>query len=161
MPSSLSICSIAGAVLPLTPTHPPTISSARYGRLSRGALDELLVVMDAPPDLEDVLPFSALSELLNSYGYSAPRILGKDVENGFLLLDDFGDSTYTKALASGENEQALYALALDLLVDLRHRLVDGVPDSVPAYDDDKLLAEAALFIDWYLVRGIELRITDT
>ncbi|MDE0812115.1 MAG: phosphotransferase, partial [Alphaproteobacteria bacterium] len=134
-------------------------SFRRYFRVGSGG--DRYVVMDAPPDLEDVVPFSTLSDLLNSYGYSAPRILGKDVENGFLLLDDFGDSTYTKALASGENEQTLYALALDLLVDLRHRLVDGVPDSVPAYDDDKLLAEAALFIDWYLVRGIELRITDT
>jgi N-acetylmuramate 1-kinase len=134
-------------------------SFRRYFRVGNG--EDRYVVMDAPPDLEDVVPFSTLSGLLNGYGYSAPRILGKDVENGFLLLDDFGDSTYTKALASGANEQALYALALDLLVDLRHRPIDGVPNSVPAYDDDKLLAEAALFIDWYLVPGIELRLTDT
>jgi N-acetylmuramate 1-kinase len=133
-------------------------SFRRYFRVARG--EDHFVVMDAPPDLEDVLPFATLSELLNGYGYSAPRILGKDVESGFLLLDDFGDATYTRALARGENERDLYALALDVLVDLHHRPVDTLPETVPPYDDAKLLAEATLFVDWYLIPGLGLRISD-
>ena len=133
-------------------------SFRRYFRVGRGA--DHYVVMDAPPDLEDVVPFAALSDLLNSYGYSAPRVLGKDVDNGFLLLDDFGDATYTRALAGGGNERDLYALALDILVDLHHRPIESVPAMVPRYDDSKLLAEAAMFVDWYLIPGLGLRISD-
>jgi aminoglycoside/choline kinase family phosphotransferase len=133
-------------------------SFRRYFRVDRGA--DHYVVMDAPPDLEEVVPFVTLSGLLNSYGYSAPRILAKDIKHGFLLLDDFGDATYTKALARGACERDLYALALDVLVDLHHRPLDAVPDTVPAYDDAKLLAEAAMFIDWYLKPGLGMEITD-
>ena len=52
-----------------------------------------LVVMDAPPDKEEVNPFIQMSDLLNSLGFSAPKILDKDVQNGFLLLEDFGNET--------------------------------------------------------------------
>ena len=133
-------------------------SFRRYFRVGRAP--DQYVVMDAPPDLEDVVPFASLSDLLNSYGYSAPRVLGKDVENGFLLLDDFGDVTYTKALARGADEHDLYALALDVLVDLQHRSINGARGMVPPYDDAKLLAEAALFVDWYLIPGLGLQISD-
>ena len=144
----------AAAISPLA----DDCSFRRYFRVGRGA--DHYVVMDAPPDLEDVVPFATLSDLLNSYGYSAPRILGRDVDNGFLLLDDFGDTTYTRALAAGGNERDLYALALDVLVDLRHRSIEDVPAMVPRYDDAKLLTEAALFVDWYLIPGLGLRISD-
>ena len=117
------------------------------------------VVMDAPPALEDVVPFVTVSRLLNDYGYSAPRILDSDVENGFLLLDDFGDATYTKALAAGADEYDLYAKAMDVLIDLHRRAVGGTAAAVPAYLDDKLLDEAVLFIDWYLVPGLGLEIS--
>jgi aminoglycoside/choline kinase family phosphotransferase len=133
-------------------------SFRRYFRIDRNS--ERYVLMDAPPDLEDVVPFVALSGLLNGYGYSAPKILGSDVERGFLLLDDFGDATYTKALANGGDEAALYALALDVLIDLHRRLKDGLPANLPPYDDGKLLAEAALFVDCYLVPGLGARISD-
>jgi N-acetylmuramate 1-kinase len=144
----------AAAISPLA----DDCSFRRYFRVGRGA--DHYVVMDAPPDLEDVLPFTSLSDLLNSYGYSAPRILGRDVENGFLLLDDFGDTTYTRALADGDSERDLYALALDVLVDLHHRPITGISVTVPPYDDAKLLAEVALFVDWYLIPGLGLAISD-
>ncbi|MBL6597757.1 MAG: phosphotransferase [Alphaproteobacteria bacterium] len=133
-------------------------SFRRYFRVHRGA--DHYVVMDAPPDLEDVVPFATLSGLLNRFGYSAPRVLAKDTGDGFLLLDDFGDATYTKALSRGADEWSLYALALDVLVDLGHRPVNAMPATIPAYDDDKLLAEAAMFVDWYLVPGLGLEVSE-
>ena len=134
-------------------------SFRRYFRVGLG--DARYVVMDAPPDLEDVVPFATLSGLLNDFGYSAPKVLGRDVEHGFLLLDDFGDATYTRALAGGGDERALYALALDVLIDLHHRSTDVLPVMVPAYEDSKLLDEAALFVDWYLAQGLGLKISTT
>ena len=130
-------------------------SFRRYFRVHTD--DAPLVVMDAPPDREDVAPFVTLSRLLNSMGYSAPRILDEDRRDGFLLLDDFGDATYTRAIAGGADETVLYTRAMDVLIDLHDR---PVPDAaLPDYTDAMLLDEVALFVDWYLVRYRSLPVT--
>lgn len=105
------------------------------------------VLMDAPPPQEDVRPFLKIARFLVDHGLSAPRIIAEDVPDGFLLLEDLGDDTYTRLLARGVNEEALYALAVDALA-LLHRAAP--PADVPAYDDDRLLTEAALLPDWFL-----------
>lgn len=131
-----------------------------YDRLTRGAVRAVL--MDAPPDKgEDVRPFLAVAAQLHRYGYSAPRILAEDKVEGFLLLEDLGDVTYTRALADGAEEFTLYARATDLLIDL-HRRTPSLGYEVPRYSDDKLIAEAALPLDWYfpLVLGRELDESD-
>jgi N-acetylmuramate 1-kinase len=123
-------------------------SFRRYDRLERGA--ERAVLMDAPPPQEDVRPFLAIARLLQSLGFSAPSILAKEVAAGLLLLEDFGDATYTRLLAQGAEEAALYALAVDLLIALHRAFDAAAAPGVPAYDDQRLLAEAALLVDWYL-----------
>ncbi len=135
---------------------PRDASFRSYERLVRGA--ERAVLMNAPPDKgENVRPFVAVAAQLHRYGYSAPRLLAADREAGFLLLEDLGDTTYTRALAAGADETTLYARATDLLIDL-HRRAGAVGYDVPPYDDAKLVAEAALPLDWYfpLVLGREL-----
>jgi aminoglycoside/choline kinase family phosphotransferase len=107
------------------------------------------VLMDAPPPQEDVASYIAVSVLLRDLGFSAPEILAEDPTRGFLLLEDFGDDTYTRLLERGADETALYTLAVDTLVAL-HRAIAmrGVPD-LPSYDTPRLLTEAALLVDWY------------
>jgi N-acetylmuramate 1-kinase len=130
-------------------------SFRRYVRLWRGA--ERAMLMDAPPPREDVRPFLRIARLLGRLGLSAPRVLAADEAAGLLLLEDLGDATYTRVLAAGGDERALYTLATDLLIDLHRRFDRTMADGVPAYDDKRLLDEAALLVDWYLpaVRGEE------
>jgi hypothetical protein len=78
----------------------------------------------------------------------APRVLGQDVAHGFLLLEDFGDRTFTRALAAGSDEASLYRSAVDLLIAL-HRQDAGEKD-FPPYDRALYATELALFTDWYL-----------
>jgi aminoglycoside/choline kinase family phosphotransferase len=121
---------------------------ASFRRYDRVRLDgRHAVLMDAPPDKEDVAPFVTVARLLADIGLSAPRILAEDRENGFLLLEDLGDATYTRVLAEGGDEAALYALATDTLIALHARYRPG--DAVPTYSVDKLLTEASLLTDWY------------
>ena len=119
---------------------------------------ETRVLMDAPPPMEDVRPFLRVDKHLVKNGYSAPVVYAEDVENGFLLLEDFGDDTYTRLLKKGYDETALYALAVDFLVDL-NKLPEkkSVPAGLPPYDEQALLKEAMLFPDWYMpaVFGVE------
>lgn len=122
-------------------------SFRRYERLQgpRGRA----MLMDAPPPREDVRPFVKVAEHLRALGYSAPAILARDVEAGLLLLEDFGDDTFTRLLAGGANEEELYRLAVDLLIDL-HRQPQAAAVDAPPYDEERLLGEAALLTDWYL-----------
>jgi aminoglycoside/choline kinase family phosphotransferase len=119
-----------------------------YYRLSEGG--RRAVLMDAPPPLEDVRPYVAVAAILHRLGLSAPEIHAENTELGFLLIEDFGDDTYTRLLATGADEAALYALAIDTLVALQRAIVaNGLP-ALPCYDEQRLLAEAVLLTDWYV-----------
>jgi aminoglycoside/choline kinase family phosphotransferase len=130
-------------------------SFRRYERLS----GKDAVLMDAPPPTEDVRPFARLARHLASLGLSAPAVLAEDATAGFLLLEDLGDCTFTRALAGGcrdgprapPDERGLYALAVDVLIHL-HGIpaARAIPSGLPRYDDGRLLAEASLLVDWYL-----------
>ena len=122
-------------------------SFRRYYRLGRDG--RRAVLMDAPPPQEDVVPYIAVSQILRRLGFSAPEVIADDRTRGFLLIEDFGDDTYTRLLDRGADEPALYALAVDTLIELQRAVeARGRPD-LPPYDAERLLAEAALLVDWY------------
>jgi hypothetical protein len=111
--------------------------------------DRRAMLMDAPPPMEDVRPYVAIAAVLRHLGLSAPQVFAEDAEHGFLLIEDFGDDSYTRLLADGGDEAALYELAIDTLVALhRAATARGLP-ALPAYDEARLLAEAELLVDWY------------
>jgi N-acetylmuramate 1-kinase len=132
-----------GAVAP-TPLAADA-SFRRYFRLIDGG--RRAVLMDAPPPHEDVRPYVTVAGMLRGHGLSAPEIFAEDPELGMLLIEDFGDDTYTRLLARGADETELYTLAIDTLIALQ-RAVDA-PPALPAYDETALLGEAALLVDWY------------
>ncbi len=112
------------------------------------------VLMDAPPPEEDVRPFVKVARLLTRAGLAAPRILIEDADAGLLLLEDMGDAIFTRVLAKGGDEPALYLAAIDALATL-HR--NPLPDDLPPYDDDLFLFEASLLTDWFMpLAGLEL-----
>jgi len=125
-------------------------SFRRYDRLTRKG--ETAVLMDAPPPQENVRAYHRVDRVLTDLGFSAPRPFAVDEEAGFMLLEDLGDVTFTRALQDGNDEAALYRLAVDLLIALHRRFAAQPLDaaSLPPYDEARLMAEARLFIDWYL-----------
>lgn len=123
-------------------------SFRRYVRLDGAGGRAML--MDAPPPQEDVRPFLAVARLLQAMALSAPRILAEDPAAGLLLLEDFGDGTFTRLLAAGAAEEPLYALAVDVLIAINRRFAGAAAAVLPPYDEVLLLAEAALLVDWYL-----------
>ena len=109
------------------------------------------ILMDAPPPKENIRPFIKITEHLAKLGYSVPQIFAKDIDAGFLLLEDFGDETFTKALTQKVDEMQLYQSAIDVLINLHSReLSEVIPDGVKNYDHNTLLGEVVLFVDWYI-----------
>ena len=120
-----------------------------YHRVSKG--DRAAVLMDAPPEHEDITPFVRVAKYLTQHGFSAPRIIFEDEKRGFLLLEDLGDQTYTRELAAGGDEAMLYELAIDTLAQLHETAApENLPADIPPYDMDRLMAEVMLFVDWYV-----------
>lgn len=125
-------------------------SFRKYYRLTRPN-GSTTVLMDAPPPTEDVRPFVRIARHLAALGLSAPEILAEDAANGFLLLEDLGDATFTRRLADGADEAALYHAALDVLLAL-HALppAQAIPDGLPEYDPDRMVTEVCRLTDWWL-----------
>jgi aminoglycoside/choline kinase family phosphotransferase len=132
-------------------------SFRRYYRLV--AAGRRAVLMDAPPPVEDVGPYIAVAGILCDLGLSAPEIYAEDRQRGFLLIEDFGDDVYTRLLARGADEAALYALAIDTLAALHRAIAERGRPALPPYDEARLIDEAALLTDWYApsVLGTALR----
>jgi hypothetical protein len=127
-------------------------SFRRYFRVAAGSRSAIL--MDAPPPEENPRPFVDVACWLHEHGFAAPAILAADLDRGLVLIEDFGDVRMRETVdAAPERGEALYALAVDLLVEL-HRLPAG---PLKPYNRAELEREAGLFVDWYCPAvGIEV-----
>ncbi|MFM7630986.1 MAG: aminoglycoside phosphotransferase family protein [Alphaproteobacteria bacterium] len=105
-----------------------------------------LILMDAPPPVEDIRPYCRVAHALDACGLSAPKILHHDDAQGYVVMEDFGDQTFTRVLASTPDaEPTLYQSALSVLVHLTHQ---APPSDLPPYDLALLMRELALYPDW-------------
>lgn len=131
-------------------------SFRRYIRVRKG--DDKAMLMDAPPEKEDVRPFVAVAEYLHNKGYSAPAIHARHLDSGLLLLEDLGDDSFTSILKNSGSqkeamEQQLYASAIDVLAEWHDETRQfSMPQHLvlPAYDEALLMREVALFTEWFL-----------
>ena len=119
-------------------------SFRRYFRVADHGRSAIL--MDAPPPQEDPRPFVNVARWLTDRGFTAPAIIGADLVQGIVLIEDFGDSRMRETVdAAPETLVRLYEAAVDILIRLR---------AEPAgpwrpYDRAELHREAALLIEWY------------
>jgi tRNA threonylcarbamoyl adenosine modification protein YjeE len=142
-----------------------------YARLIR---DKVFILMNSPkrPDgpaiydgksysaavhlAEDVKPFVAIAGGLRSIGLSAPAIHHADLDQGFLITEDFG----TESVLAGDPPQPIaerYEAATDMLAAMhREVLPDTLPLAphitypIPLFDTDAMLVEIGLMPEWYL-----------
>ncbi len=122
---------------------------ASFRRYERLALDgRSAILMDAPPP-ESVHAYLSVGELLRAAGFAVPAVLAADAAHGLLLLEDFGDDTYSRLLAQGRPEDELYALAVDLLIELNRRLPPERLSALPAFDAPRVLEGVGRFLAWY------------
>jgi aminoglycoside/choline kinase family phosphotransferase len=111
------------------------------------------IVMDAPPEHENCLPFIDLSEKLIECKVNVPRVLEKDLTLGFLLLTDLGSIQYLDKL-NNINFKTLYQDALNALHTIQQ---DASVEDLKFYDKTLLKQEMKLFDTWFIEKhlGIE------
>jgi aminoglycoside/choline kinase family phosphotransferase len=128
-------------------------SFRRYFRIrSKTPHFETLIVMDAPPQHEPLDDFIKVDLLLENAGLNVPKILEKNIAEGFLLLNDLGTKTYLAELRS-ETANQLYQDATQALIKMQ---LASKPDVLPTYDAALLLRELQLFPEWYLNKHLEI-----
>ena len=103
--------------------------------------------MDASNLLDTVGPFIQINEHLQKLGFSVPTLLAWDTRDGFLLLEDFGDKTFTRLLEGHADIEKLYTIATDVLIAL-HRNPRAIPPELRAYHPEKMLEDIELFLEW-------------
>ena len=119
-------------------------SFRRYARITLN--NKTFMLMDAPPDQEDCVPFVTIDEFFDQHGVRVPHIIAKDLEQGFLLLEDFGDVVLS-TLLNNETVDAHYAQSFKQLIHLQ-----SIEDlgKLPEYSYEKLISEMELLTDWLL-----------
>lgn len=117
------------------------------------------IVMDSPPDKEDVRPWLRVRDLLDAAGVRVPQVLARDVDAGFLLLEDLGGPTVAQVIGEANADAHMDAAIAQLL-----RLQSlALPADFPAFGEALLQRDAGLFEDWFVRRhlGIELDCGDS
>ncbi|MEZ2902064.1 aminoglycoside phosphotransferase family protein [Acinetobacter terrestris] len=123
---------------------PGDASFRRYARINLN--NKTFMLMDAPPEKEDCVPFVTIDQFFDSHGVRVPHIVAKDLEQGFLLLEDFGD-VLLSTLLNDATVDAYYAQSFKQLIELQ--AIDGT-ENFPAYSYEKLISEMELLTDWML-----------
>ncbi len=130
-------------------------SFRRYFRVIQG--QQTWIVMDAPPELEDTTSFVQIATFLSSCGINVPTLFAQDKAQGFLLLADFGSTSYLQQL-NEHTSDSLYHTAIDSLIDIQ--LCPSEKIDLPLYDSALLHKEMSLFPEWFLQKHMALPAPD-
>lgn len=105
------------------------------------------VLMDDESPNTRIREFVKIDELLRSVGVLAPKIYAQKVEDGFLLLEDFGGKDVASALNGGNDEKVLRP-AVDALLTIYKKTKR--PDYIRDMDEAFIVKDFCLFLDWYM-----------
>lgn len=138
----------------------PASSDASFRRYFRVQTPgQQFIVMDAPPDKENSEPFIRIAQLLHQSQVKVPTIFQQNLNDGFLLLEDFGSQCFLDQL-NENTADVLYQSAFDALFKLQSQTpVQNA--GLPHYDEALLHRELAIFDDWFLGQLLDVQIPAT
>ena len=100
-------------------------SFRRYFRINTGS--RAVILMDAPPEKENSAAFVDIDERLRAAGLNAPEILHFDLELGYGLLEDYGD-TLLRDILDQKSVDDLFPPLFDALGKMAREVdVKGLP----------------------------------
>jgi aminoglycoside/choline kinase family phosphotransferase len=116
------------------------------------------IAVDAPPETENTESFVNIAQAYHDAGVRVPNILGVNVNQGFMYLEDFGN-TLLGSVLDNSNYPYYYAKALKQLVEI-HSVSDIEGELLPSFDNELLNREYGLFTDWLLSTHLGMVLTD-
>jgi N-acetylmuramate 1-kinase len=116
------------------------------------------VVMDAPPEQENILSFIKVNQLFRQAHLKVPEIFQQNLTHGFLLLEDFGDYCFLDKI-NHNNAASYYQPAMDSLFNLQKN-IDIATCNLPFYDESLLNRELEIFVEWFLHKFSNISFSD-
>jgi N-acetylmuramate 1-kinase len=129
-------------------------SDASFRSYYRVYKDEIsYVLMDSSKQIDSLKPFLDIQTRLFSVGVRVPKVLQKNLELGFLILEDFG-STHLLDVLNDDNKKEHYRQAIDEIVLMQKADVS----ELPLYDKEFLIFEMNLMDEWYLDKHLNIHL---
>jgi len=120
-------------------------SDRKYYRLKHGRYS--LVLMDSSGTPETMSSFLSVREYLSDNKFSVPQVLHVDLNEGYMVLEDFGDNTLDKYLVQNpKDSEHIYSLAINLVASMS--TLEDPP--FPEFDEHFFLYELSKFTNWYM-----------
>ncbi|WP_321155840.1 aminoglycoside phosphotransferase family protein [Psychrobacter sp. LV10R520-6] len=120
---------------------------------SKGTDAARYIVMDSADEQDALQQFINVAKLM-SPAINVPELIAQDVEQGFLVLQDFGTIEFAHLLVDAEAIQVndYYQLAMQTLVALQNVPVETARSQhqLPDYDTALLTREMDLFSEWFI-----------
>ena len=154
---------------------PGDASTRRYYRVKTesGTGVQTLVVMAMEPFSEkgDSIPFLSILKHLKTHGVDTPTVLDFDPANGFIMLEDLGDTTLLRSLqdvSSPAEERAYFEKAIDALVAMHVHTGPGIDANADQtiegfklrFDHEKLMWEVNFTIEHFYQKHLQRKFTD-
>ena len=115
--------------------------------------DPSYIAVNSPPKHENNEMYLHLSEYFLKNKIAVPQLLGKNVEEGFFLIEDFGRTLLYDALqTNGGKASKLRDQTIDLLI--QWQKIDT--ETLPSYTPDMFIDECDLFKSWFLERYLQI-----
>ncbi|MCK4874628.1 MAG: phosphotransferase, partial [Sulfurimonas sp.] len=129
-------------------------SFRKYYRLTDD--NKTVLLMDSSLEKESLAPFLDVTKKLLHVDVNAPQILEKNLEDGFLIIKDFGNTHYLNVL-NDENFKTLYSKAIDTILTMQK----ADASELPLYDKAFLHVEMDLMKDWYLEKKLNITLSES
>ena len=132
-------------------------SARRYHRLqltdANGGEPIRYMVMDSAAEKDAMCQFINVAKLM-APAINVPTLIAQDIEQGFLVLQDFGSTEFAHLLvdATPQAIDRYYQQALQTLVALQRIPVATAQSEhhLPSYDRELLAREMDLFSEWFI-----------
>lgn len=137
----------------------PLAGDASFRRYFRVRTDNTSwVAMDAPPDKEDSHNFVGIAKVFANLGVTVPQIITANLEQGFLLITDFGNQLYWQALNT-QTADPLYRAAIQSLITIQSCPQDKYWH-FPTFAEI-MVEELKRFREWFLLKHLGLTLNST
>ncbi|MCF8495415.1 MAG: phosphotransferase [Alphaproteobacteria bacterium] len=123
------------------------MASRRYVRVQKQGRTAVLMENYGETPGHSPADFIRIGNWLRSVGVRAPEIYEVNEGAGLILLEDFGDLSFKKALNQGADPKKLYLKAVEILTRLQKQ---NCPLDLPLYHESHVHKRHRRVIDWYL-----------
>ena len=134
-----------------------TVASAdasfrKYYRLTNA--NESLLLMDSSLEKESLSSFIDITTRLFDVDVKVPQIFEKNIEDGFLIIEDFGETHFFNILDTS-NFKTLYTNAINEIV----KMQKADTSNLPVYDKEFLHFEMNLMREWYIEKNLSITLS--